>query len=926
MTQQEFERLVEYLTAVPIFRKQLPRSELPRVAKALKETIWRPGAFLTRRGDVGRAFHIIKSGRAAVLLPGPHNEEEESAVLYAMDYVGGHNLVERRPNAATIVAKGPEPLVTLTMEKADFEGLGLHRLMTFPTRPAIYDGARGDKIGRELDVNGGCAVGEDRHAKTPLSEEELEFISTAVMSNQYLRLAFGDEVCTEKVRAFARGAQRRRVPAGADIAKSGEVLQELYVIRSGTFSLIFGGSLDELKSVEERVGHLTKVRRWLRMKEQLVHELTALQGRKRPAPGGRSAFSVRVARAERLEEELMRPSGSARTSREKHASEGAIKAPSSPFAVGQRVARVIVGDLLVREVGTVVEVIRHGRDGEVLVEFTQPPRKERIEVRELRPAPSSAPLALMTRGMCYGELSLLYNTHLVTTLRAIDDAEVYVLSRRGFKEAFSRQSPSLEDHIKLLDDVELLTPLVRSERWALARSACGVFEFGPGEAVVRQGEPLPEHDFLYVIKSGSCVVKQESPVDGEVLERQLSTLRTPACFGERDIFLKLEKAEATVQAGPEGVAVLLIHGDILRQFMANMDLGRMADDVAEYLRVAPRGREASCIPFSELSFVRILGEGGFGSVFLVRDSQGSEYALKRLSKGFIVKAQVQRQVVLEREMMTMVDSDFIVRLFQTYKDADYVYMLLECCSGGHLFDAVNAAKVGGPTMSPSSVMFYIASVTFALEHLHDRRIAFRDLKAENVLLDASGYVKLCDMGFAKFVVDKTYTLLGTPEYMAPETIDTPHAHDHMVDWWALGVLTFELFTSQIPWIDAMGVSPRDPVRRMLAIRDSHDDGIPERLIPRAQAHARDFINGLLVINPRKRLGSAGAASVRRHPWFVSNAFDFDALFRRAMPAPEPPHDASGETEAVSFSSDGLHADSSLFAPAVDICSDWDSEF
>lgn len=93
--------------------------------------------------------------------------------------------------------------------------------------------------------------------------------------------------------------------------------------------------------------------------------------------------------------------------------------------------------------------------------------------------------------------------------------------------------------------------------------------------------------------------------------------------------------------------------------------------------------------------------------------------------------------------------------------------------------------------SPDVSRFYAANLVLAIEYLHARDVVYRDLKPENILLGADGYVKLADFGFAKQVKDRTYTVCGTPEYLAPEII-TASGHGKAVDWWALGVLLFEL--------------------------------------------------------------------------------------------------------------------------------------
>jgi len=163
------------------------------------------------------------------------------------------------------------------------------------------------------------------------------------------------------------------------------------------------------------------------------------------------------------------------------------------------------------------------------------------------------------------------------------------------------------------------------------------------------------------------------------------------------------------------------------------------------------------------------------------------------------------------------------------------------------------------------------------------------VKPENALLDARGYAKLCDMGFARFVLGKTNTRVGTPDYMAPEMIDFPHTHDMSVDWWALGVLTFELLAGQSPWEDE-GIS--DPMERLLAIRKSQEEG-KVRFPFHFPQHARAFVSSLL-LPARHRLGTTrGASAVKEHIMFRSSGVDFGALEARQLQSPylpdeEPP--------------------------------------
>lgn len=932
MSQQEFESLIMYLAAVPIFRKQLPRAELPRVAEAFKHMVWNPGDKLVEQGKDGKAFFIIKSGEAVVMVRDADGNEVERATLYCYDYFGGHTLTQKRPNVATIMAKGPQPLVTLSMSRRDFEALGLNRKLKFPRRPAIYGMHRTDAMADEPSAASASPL-----RREPLSATEVEFICKAIRANPNLRHAIGG-VDEGNVMMLARTAVRKSVMQGATLAQCGELLRDFYVVSEGSFDVVLG-SLYEHKSLEAVINNLTRIQKRLLDKEKFVADLQV--PRAKPKYPRRACSLVVDAKNMQLDmkADAQATRNPARSRAQSLVGVQAILAKGEemdlPFSVGDAVARVVVGDGLVQEVGKVLEVLRRGPSGEVKVSFQDPAQECILKVQELRPAKEMAPIASLTSGMCYGDLCLLYNTRLVTTCRAREDAVVYAISRRHFQNCFSRSTDSMEDHDTLLDDVHLLTPLLRSERWELARGAAGVFEFKPGERVLQQGQ-VPRQQLLYVLKSGSCIVKQNrTDESGKTETVELAKFVRAGHFGARAILGNDPAPEYSVDAGPHGMVCLAIHGQIVKKVLEKVDdlagspSTDLSCDISDLHTLIPKqnSRMVQDLPLWSLEIRELLGEGGFGQVFLARGNR-KEYALKRLSKGYVVKAQATRQVQLERDILTMLDSRFIIRLYQTYQDEQYVYLLLELCTGGHLYQLLSDCKTSGSALLPSAVMYFIGSIIFALEHLHERHIAYRDLKAENVLLDAEGHVKLCDMGFAKFVVEKTHTLLGTPEYMAPEMIDPPHAHDSMVDWWALGVLTFELLTGQDPWYNCGIDSDGDPMAMLLALRDSHDDGIPERLLPRHQGLAKDFIKRLLCINVRKRLGfRGGAEEVRHDPWFTSKKFDFAGLLVGSLPPPVVPERRSeGSAASVPARLDEFAPGSSHFCPVVDDGTGWAKGF
>merc|ERR1719183_2388051 len=132
----------------------------------------------------------------------------------------------------------------------------------------------------------------------------------------------------------------------------------------------------------------------------------------------------------------------------------------------------------------------------------------------------------------------------------------------------------------------------------------------------------------------------------------------------------------------------------------------------------------------------------------------------------------------EKTILMMCDTIFIVKLYETYRTKQNLYFLIEAALGGELYATYHRKAMHG---KEKHAQFYSAAVICAFEHLHERRIIYRDLKPENILLDGSGFAKLTDMGLAKFVVGKTYTTCGTPDYFAPEVISST-GHNRGVDW------------------------------------------------------------------------------------------------------------------------------------------------
>ena len=275
------------------------------------------------------------------------------------------------------------------------------------------------------------------------------------------------------------------------------------------------------------------------------------------------------------------------------------------------------------------------------------------------------------------------------------------------------------------------------------------------------------------------------------------------------------------------------------------------------------------------------------------------FAMKVLTKTEVVRLKQVEHINCERSILGAVDNPGIVNLFCTFQDSLNIYMLLEFVQGGELFSHLRRAV----RFSADVSRFYAANIILVLEYLHNRNLIYRDLKPENLLLDSTGYLKVTDFGFAKYVPDRTFTLCGTPEYLAPEIINSA-GHGKAADWWAFGVLLFEMLCGYVSLLCAAcsgrlcSTSPLiypPPFPSQPPFFDESPWGIYEKILagnfsfpPHVDPVARDLIRRLLSSDRSKRLGNLrnGAQDVKNHQWF--EGVDWNAVERRLIPAPIVP--------------------------------------
>ncbi|KAG8268610.1 Ribosomal protein S6 kinase alpha-2 [Homalodisca vitripennis] len=191
---------------------------------------------------------------------------------------------------------------------------------------------------------------------------------------------------------------------------------------------------------------------------------------------------------------------------------------------------------------------------------------------------------------------------------------------------------------------------------------------------------------------------------------------------------------------------------------------------------------------NQFELLKVLGQGSFGKVFLVRKIVGADsgtlYAMKVLKKATL-KVRDRMRTKMERNILVDVRHPFIVRLHYAFQTEGKLYLILDFLRGGDLFTRLSKEVM----FTEEDVKFYLAELALAVDHIHSLGIIYRDLKPENILLDADGHISLTDFGLSKLPLDdqQAYSFCGTVEYMAPEIVNRK-GHSFAADWWSFGVL------------------------------------------------------------------------------------------------------------------------------------------
>ncbi|OMJ96378.1 hypothetical protein SteCoe_134 [Stentor coeruleus] len=451
-----------------------------------------------------------------------------------------------------------------------------------------------------------------------------------------------------------------------------------------------------------------------------------------------------------------------------------------------------------------------------------------------------------------GEDDVTDNQNSYEELIAVGRVDIASINKEDFKNIIGGNLDKVtidEDVLKVLKKVNLFHSLSQEKIKTLV-SLLKIQEYQEGDIIFFQGIP---GDSFYVVKSGRVEVIKNDIV--------LRTINKLDYFGERSILFN-ELRTATIKAQSK-VQCWVLH---------KSDFFRVIDERMRGMLQKRIQLQDDNITLDDLIIVKKLGHGMFGNVFLsAHKTKKNLYALKTIDRKKIDNEKVQDSLILERKILMQLDHMLILKLVKTFKDQKRLYFLLEYVRGQDLFDVIRELGL----VSDDDSRFYASCMIMIFEHLHERDIVYRDLKPENVMIDEEGYPKLIDFGTARIVEGRTYTMIGTPHYMAPEVI-LGKGYGVSADYWSLGIMIYEFICGGVPF----GESESDSY----AIYEKVLEGkISYANYAKPTADSKKFIEQMLSRNPALRSGGS-IEGLKMHPWLKN--VDWEGLFEKKV---EPPY-------------------------------------
>ena len=302
------------------------------------------------------------------------------------------------------------------------------------------------------------------------------------------------------------------------------------------------------------------------------------------------------------------------------------------------------------------------------------------------------------------------------------------------------------------------------------------------------------------------------------------------------------------------------------------------------------------LTLESFKIITVLGKGTFGKVYLTElNEDGSLYAIKAIRKDVLIETEQVESTKLERDILLECDHPFLWGMDYVFQNDLRLYFVMPFIRGGELYKHFLKCK----RFPESQVKFYAIQIVLALGYLHSKDICHRDMKLENILIDETGYIKLIDFGLARILKDSelSQSFCGTPEYLAPEMV-AQKGHDKTVDWWAVGILIYEMLIGVTPFYNRS--------RNLMLIKIQQSKIVfPDKKKYKIEYSddVQDVIWKLLNKKKNKRLGAIDDfEEILSHPWF--SEYNIDDIIAKKVKAPFiPQFEDQYDTKYFNFKAD-----------------------